>query len=229
MGFFDDLKTGLGIVGHTVLDVLEGGLKTAGAAAAGFVGGGPIGAITAGISTGISSVGTLINRIHSYSHPTSPDGTANHATIASVLDPIGPLVTASKAMGAVSKDSPASVNEVAGAGANFLDGMAKHGNSLEAAARYAGSTPISKHIGNSLSSSIVGHVKNRIGFDAVNHMRFGASATREAQMLPTTSAFHGRVSDFMNYGGAEALAMKRLAMQGGGAISRDIVVGGAGA
>jgi len=229
MGFFDDLKTGLGIVGGVVGNMFEGAYKTIVAGAQGFKSGGPLGAFAAGLPAATSAVSSLVNRIHSYSHPTAEDGTATHATIASVLDPAGPLKTASKALGAVSSDSPASVNEVATAGANFHDGMSKHGNSVEAAAKYAGATPITQHLGNSLSSSIVGHVKNRIGFDAVNHMRFGASATREAQMLPTTSAFHGRINDFMNYGGAEALAMKRLAMQGGGPLAREILIGGSGA
>ena len=223
MGFFDDLKQGLSIAGGTVLNLGEAVFKTAGAAVAGFAAGGPAGALLAGIPAGIASTGTLIHRLSAYFHPTDEDGTPNMATIQSLTqNPLHHLKMANQALQNVNKDTPESGISLAQSAAKLNDGLEKYGD-FAAAAKFAGASPISKHIATGVSKGIVDEVKRRTGFDAINHMRYGRSATRAAQMVPTTSAYAEPVRDYMLHGGAEALAMKHLS-QNNAARNPDLVI-----
>ena len=213
-------------MGGTFVNLAEAVGKTTLSALGGFETGGPIGALLAGIPAAVSNTGTLVHRLSAYFHPTDKDGTATAETVHSLIRPMTHMDVATKALGSVSKDTPPAGLELATVGAKLHDGMAKHGD-YTAASQYAGATPIAKHIGTGVSRAVVDHARATIGFDAQNHMRYGASATREAQMVPSTSAYHEPVRDFMLNGGAEALAMKRLS-QGGGSRGGDIVITGAG-
>ncbi len=224
MGFWDELKHGLKIMGGTIWDMTRAAVPTAVAAVGGFMAGGPAGAVVAGATTGVKEADTLIHRLSGYFHPTDKDGTPNHQTIASLVDPTSHMKVASQALKNVDSKSPESVISLAQTGAKLYDGIQKHGSTV-AGAKYAGATPISSHLASGTSTAIVNEVKKRTGFDAQNALRYGASSTRSAQMVPSTSAFHAPVRDYMMHGGAEAFAMKHL-NQYGFARSNDVVVGG---
>ena len=190
----------------------------------GFVSGGPAGAAMAAIPAVTGAVGDIAHRVSAYLHPTNDDGTANAQTVASVVNPTKHISVLNQALNSVGAGSPDATNSLARSAASFFDGIAKY-NDPTAAAKYTGATPVGKHIQNGISGAIVNYVRQKTGFDAQNAMRFGPGAMREAQMLPSTSAYAEPIRDYMMNGGAEALAMNRLAAYGPLNRSRDITVG----
>lgn len=191
---------------------------------AGFFSGGPAGAAMAAIPAVTEGIGDIVHRVSAYMHPTEPDGTANAQTVASIVNPTKHINVLNQALNSVGAGSPDATNNLAQSAASFFDGMTKYGD-FTAAAKFSGATPIGKHIQNGVSQAVVNYARQKIGFDAHNAMHFGPGAMRDAQMLPSTSAYADPVRDYMMNGGAEALAMNKLAAYGPLNRSRDITAG----
>lgn len=237
MGFWNSIWNGIKLAGKTALAVVEGGAKTALGAIEGIAsgealsGGNPIGGILGGIvggvTEGIDGVSSTVNRVKHYMHDyENSEGKANARSVLNAsADPLRPVSTMKNAVSSLSANAPASVVDSARSGAKFYDGLAKHGN-VSAAAKYAGATPVSKHLGNGVSRAIIGEVGGRTGFHGDRHLLLQNAAVQGARMLPSTSAYHSRVDDTARFGGAESVAMKRMARQTVNPPSREIVVGG---
>lgn len=222
---WDQLKWGFKIGGDLIYNMGKAAIGTTIAAIQGFESGGPVGAAMAGIPSAISGISTVASRIGSYFHEVDQQNNLpNNATVASVLHPIKPVNTMNSALQTATAQSPDSVQQIAGAAAAFHDGLAKHGN-VVSAVKAAGGSPITQHLANNMSNTIVDNIQARSGFNARNAMRYGDSSMRSAQMVGTTSAFNAPILSYMNGGGAEALAMRNLAAKGYGG-AQDIVVGG---
>jgi hypothetical protein len=221
MSIWDQLKWGFGLGWNAVLKPMA---TAALAIGAGFMEGGPAGAAMAGIPAVIGAVSDSAHRISGYLHEVNDDGTANAATVKGIVNPTKHVNVLNQALGAVGMGSPDTTNDIATQAAKFFDGITKYGDAT-AAAKFAGATPIGKHISSAISGAVVNYAKSKIGFDAHNAMRFGPGAMREAQMLPSTSAYAGPVRDYMMNGGAEALAMRKLTDYGSLNRSRDITFG----
>lgn len=191
---------------------------------AGFFTGGPAGGAMAAIPAVVEGVSDIAHRVSAYMHPTEPDGTANVQTVAGIVNPTKHITVLNQALNSVGAGSPDATNSLARAAASFFDGMTKYGD-FTAASKYAGATPVGKHIQSGVSQAVVNYARQKIGFDAHNAMRFGPGAMREAQMLPSTSAYAEPIRDYMMNGGAEALAINKLAAYGPLNRSRDITVG----
>lgn len=225
MSIWDQLKEGFKIGGDLLFNMGKAAVETTIAGLTGFAAGGPAGAAMAAIPVGISGISSVASRIGSYFHSVDPQTNLPTAeTVSSVLHPIKPLVMMNSALRTATADSPDSVKQIAGSAAAFHDGMEKYGN-VVSAAKAAGGTPITQHLANNMSGTIVDAIKSRSGFDARNAIRYGGSAMRGAQMVGTTSAYSAPLLSYMNNGGAEALAMRNIASKGYGG-PQDIVVGG---
>lgn len=235
MGFWNTIWHGIKTAGKVVVDVGRAGYNVAKATMDGisagtpFFGpefGGVIGGIVGGVTAGIDNIHGLINRLPYYEVEfTNPDGSGNAKAVADSVKPLRPVLAMQNSMSALTRDAPPSVVEAARVGARFFDGVRKHGD-VVAAAKLAGATPISKHLGNSISRAIIGEVGARTGFHADRHMLLHNPATVAANMLPETSAFRSRVNDVLHHGGAESVAVKHLAQRVANPVPAQMVIGG---
>lgn len=200
------LTNGLNIMGS----VAGGMLRTAGEFAGNILSLNPMGAV----DSAIRNIDTTVSRVKHYAAGGDGDGLAGLKHLTEGVAAVGGTKVMKDALasgfgGAV----PPSVVKMAQVGSHFYDGLAKHGD-IVAAAKYAGATPITQHLANSMSNHVATFIKSKTGFDAKNHQLLSNPVMMHVGHVSTQNNNFHKLEDIRNGGGVEAMAMKNVAKIG---------------
>lgn len=236
--FWSNLGEGLKIAGQSAWAVIQGGVDTAIKAGEGFASGGPLGAIAAGVTSGISNISTAVDRISSIVHegdsssqpsgkPTDP---ASAPTIVShpAVQATNTLSTANTVKGLVDNvgpSSPDTLKQAAISSAQFHDALAKNGGDIVAAVKAAGGTPITSALSAGMSAAVANHVMSTTGFNAPLRRRLDPISAAMS-MTPSTSAYAPAINKHLSGGGAEAMALGFLNKKLAAPATNPFMIGG---